>query len=317
MADSPRLVFAGTPEFSAVHLQALLDAGIKPVAVYTQPDRPAGRGRQLQPSPVKALAIEHNIAVFQPISLKSETAQTELAELEPDLMIVVAYGLILPEAVLAIPRLGCINVHASILPRWRGAAPIQRAIQAGDTETGVTIMQMDVGLDTGAMLHKESLAIETTETAQSLHDKLAIQGSQTLVQVLPKLLAGQLVAEQQDDSLATYAHKLEKKEAMINWQDTAVQIDRNIRAFTPWPGSQAQLDDKVVKVNGQLASGNYPSGIPGQIVAESSDGIIVQCGEGHLLLAEIQFPGKRMTAISALRNSNPEQFSPGKCFLND
>ena len=212
-----RIVFAGTPEFAAQHLQALLDAGCQVVAVYTQPDRPAGRGQKLMPSPVKQLAVQHDIPVYQPQTLRAAEAQTELAELNADLMVVVAYGLILPQAVLDLPRLGCINSHASLLPRWRGAAPIQRAIEAGDSESGVTVMQMEAGLDTGPMLLKVSTPITADDTGGSLHDRLAALGSDALVQAVAALEAGTLSGEVQDDSQATYAHKLNKDEARLDW----------------------------------------------------------------------------------------------------
>src|SRR5690606_30946186 len=231
-----RIVFAGTPVFAALHLQALLDwGGGEVIGVYTQPDRPAGRGKQLAASPVKQLALAHSLPVFQPPSLRSAEAQAELKALGADLMVVVAYGLILPKTVLETPRLGCINVHASILPRWRGAAPIQRAIAAGDQETGITIMQMDEGLDTGAMLHVRTLPIEPTDTGGSLHDRLAELGAEALLESLEDLERRQAEAQPQDNAQATYARKLDKDEAWINWHMPATDIERLVRAFNPWP----------------------------------------------------------------------------------
>ena len=228
-----KLIFAGTPDFAARHLAALLSSGHEVVAVYTQPDKPAGRGQKLTASPVKELALAHDLPVYQPASLRNEAAQAELAALGADLMVVVAYGLILPKAVLDTPRLGCINVHGSLLPRWRGAAPIQRSIWAGDAETGVTIMQMDVGLDTGAMIRKVSCPIAFDETSASLYDKLAELGPQALVDTLNAMAAGETAAEAQDDALANYAQKLSKEEARIDWSMEAVAIERCIRAFNP------------------------------------------------------------------------------------
>ena len=229
-----RIVFAGTPEFAAQHLQALLDAGRQVIAVYTQPDRPAGRGQKLMPSPVKQLALQHSIPVYQPQTLRDPAAQTELAALRADLMVVVAYGLILPQAVLDLPRLGCINSHASLLPRWRGAAPIQRAIEAGDAESGVTVMQMEAGLDTGPMLLKVSTPIDAEDTGGSLHDRLAALGSDAVVTAVAALEAGTLSGEVQDDSLATYAHKLNKDEARIDWSRPAAELERPRRSRSGW-----------------------------------------------------------------------------------
>ena len=243
-----RIIFAGTPDFAARHLQALLDSEHQVVAVYSQPDRPAGRGQQLQASPVKQLALAHQIPVFQPKSLKKSKAQSELAALNADLMVVVAYGLILPAVVLQTPKLGCINVHGSLLPRWRGAAPIQRALWAGDLDTGVTIMQMDEGLDTGAMLSKVSLPIEPTDTSATLYDKLAEVGPKALLQALTDLPVLQQHAVVQDDRQANYAEKLSKEEAQLDFRKTAAALEREIRAFNPWPVSYLQLASQQLKV---------------------------------------------------------------------
>lgn len=309
MTEPLRIVFAGTPEFAARHLQALLDAGHPVVGVYTQPDRPAGRGQKLMPSPVKQLASQHNIPLFQPSSLRDPMAQAELAALRPDLLLVVAYGLILPQAVLDIPRLGCINSHASLLPRWRGAAPIQRAIQAGDGESGVTLMQMEAGLDTGPMLCKVSTPISAEDTAGSLHDRLAELGAQAMAAAIGPLVRGELRGEKQDDSLATYAHKLNKDEARIDWQQPATELDRQIRAFNPWPISHAQLDGETVKVLSAVPE--QASGPAGTILSANKDGLTVACGEGALRLTRLQMPGGKALAFADLFNSRRDQFACG------
>ena len=309
MTEPLRIVFAGTPEFAARHLQALLDAGHPVVGVYTQPDRPAGRGQKLMPSPVKQLASQHNIPLFQPSSLRDPMAQAELAALRPDLLLVVAYGLILPQAVLDIPRLGCINSHASLLPRWRGAAPIQRAIQAGDGESGVTLMQMEAGLDTGPMLCKVSTPICAEDTAGSLHDRLAELGAQAMAAAIGPLVRGELRGEKQDDSLATYAHKLNKDEARIDWQQPATELDRQIRAFNPWPISHAQLDGETVKVLSAVPE--QASGPAGTVLSANKDGLTVACGEGALRLTRLQMPGGKALAFADLFNSRRDQFACG------
>ncbi|MDH1305521.1 methionyl-tRNA formyltransferase [Pseudomonas fulva] len=305
-----RIVFAGTPEFAAEHLKALLDSPYEVVAVYTQPDRPAGRGQKLMPSAVKALAVTHDIPVMQPPSLRNAEAQAQLAALEPDLMVVVAYGLILPQAVLDIPRLGCINSHASLLPRWRGAAPIQRAVQAGDAESGVTVMRMEAGLDTGPMLLKVVTPINAIDTGGSLHDRLAQMGPPAVIQAIAGLADGTLHGEVQDDALATYAHKLNKDEARLDWSLPAEQLERLIRAFNPWPICHSTLDGETVKVLGAcLATGQ---GTPGEILAASKDGLVVACGEQALSLTRLQLPGGKALAFADLFNSRKEKFTPGK-----
>lgn len=304
-----RIVFAGTPEFAAQHLQALLDAGREIVAVYTQPDRPAGRGQKLAPSPVKQLALQHGIAVYQPQTLRDPATQTELAALTPDLMVVVAYGLILPQVVLDTPRLGCINSHASLLPRWRGAAPIQRAIEAGDASSGVTVMQMEAGLDTGPMLLKVTTTITAEDTGGSLHDRLATLGSQAVVEAVTKLAAGELRGEVQDDSLATYAHKLNKDEARLDWSRPAVELERLVRAFNPWPICHSTLHGEALKVHAaQLGEGQ---GAPGSVLAADKSGLTVACGEGALRLTRLQLPGGKPLSFADLYNSRREQFAPG------
>lgn len=308
-----RIVFAGTPEFAAQHLQALLDANRQVVAVYTQPDRPAGRGQKLMPSPVKQLAQSRGIPVFQPSTLRAPEAQAELAALQADLMVVVAYGLILPQAVLDLPRLGCINSHASLLPRWRGAAPIQRAIEAGDSESGVTVMQMEAGLDTGPMLLKVTTPVSAIDTGGSLHDRLATLGAQALVEAVAALEAGTLVGEVQDDALATYAHKLNKEEARLDWTRPAVELERRVRAFHPWPICHAGLDDATLKVHAARAAAGQ--GTPGQILEASREGLEIACGEGSLLLTRLQLPGGKPLDFGDLFNSRREQFAPGKVLV--
>lgn len=304
-----RIVFAGTPEFAADHLKALLDSPYEVVAVYTQPDRPAGRGQKLMPSPVKQLALQHDIPVYQPQTLRNPDAQAELAALEPDLMVVVAYGLILPQVVLDIPRLGCINSHASLLPRWRGAAPIQRAVEAGDAESGVTVMRMEAGLDTGPMLLKVSTPISRDDTGGSLHDRLAQMGPPAVLQAIAGLDAGTLNGEVQDDSLATYAHKLNKDEARIDWQRPAVELERLVRAFFPWPICHSLLAGEAVKV--LAASVSEGQGAPGQILSASKDGLVVACGSQALCLTRLQLPGGKPLNFSDLFNSRREKFAVG------
>ena len=309
MSDSLRIVFAGTPEFAAEHLKALLDTPHQIIAVYSQPDRPAGRGQKLTPSPVKQLAVEHGIPVYQPQTLRDPAAQAELAALKPDLMVVVAYGLILPQVVLDTPHLGCINSHASLLPRWRGAAPIQRAVQAGDAESGVTVMQMEAGLDTGPMLLKVSTPIAEDDTGGSLHDRLAQLGPQAVIQAISGLAAGNLVGEVQDDSLATYAHKLNKDEARLDWSRPAVELMRLVRAFNPWPICHSTLNGEVLKVHAaELGEG---SGAPGTILAADKSGLTLACGQGALRLTRLQLPGGKALNFSDLYNSRREQFAVG------
>ena len=305
-----RIVFAGTPEFAAQHLEALLQAGHQVVAVYTQPDRPAGRGQKLMPSPVKQLALQHGLPVMQPATLRDAEAQHALAALQPDLMVVVAYGLILPQAVLDTPRLGCINSHASLLPRWRGAAPIQRAIEAGDSESGVTVMQMEAGLDTGPMLLKVRTPIGPSDTGGSLHDRLAALGAQAVVEAVARLQAGSLPGERQDDTLATYAHKLSKDEARLDWQRPAAELERLVRAFNPWPICHSSLAGDVLKVHAaRLVPGQ---GEPGRILAAGKDGLTVACGTGALQLTRLQLPGGKPLDFADLYNSRREQFAPGQ-----
>ena len=307
-----KIIFAGTPDFAATHLQALISQH-EVVAVYTQPDRPAGRGKKLNASPVKLLAEQNNLPIHQPQSLKDPEQQTILANLQADIMVVVAYGLILPQVVLDAPRLGCINVHGSILPRWRGAAPIQRAVEAGDKETGVTIMQMDAGLDTGAMLTITRCPIEPSETSGSLYDKLAALGAPALLSTLDKLKAGTAVAVAQDNGQSTYAKKIDKAEALIDWSQPAIIIDQRIRAFSPFPAAYTEIEGLRVKIWAAQTS-TQQLGTPGEIVAADDNGLLVGCGQGSLLLTEIQLAGKSRMPVSEILRSRVELFATGKRF---
>ncbi|MBI5330935.1 MAG: methionyl-tRNA formyltransferase [Betaproteobacteria bacterium] len=292
-----RLVFAGTPEFAARALEALIAAGHDIPLVLTQPDRPAGRGMKLAMSPVKALALRHGLAVEQPANLKTEEARRPIAEAGADCMIVAAYGLILPQAALDLPRLGCVNLHASLLPRWRGAAPIQRAIEAGDAETGITLMQMDAGLDTGAMLRRAPLPILATDTAASLHDRLAELAAAEIVRLLPQLEAAR--PEPQNDALATYAAKLKKEEGLLDWRQPADALARRIRAFDPFPGCHALLAGQPLKV--WRAEAVAATGAPGQVLAVERESFTVACGAGALRITEVQKAGgKRLPAAAFL-----------------
>lgn len=307
-----RIVFAGTPDFAATALKALLTTDHEIVAVYSQPDRPAGRGRKLTPSPVKQVALESGIAVYQPESLKSPEAQEELRRLEADVMVVAAYGLILPQAVLEVPRHGCLNIHASLLPRWRGAAPIQRAIAAGDTETGITIMQMDVGLDTGNMVLKVTTPIHPDDTGGSLHDRLAELGGQAIVTALAKLAGNGLDGEPQDDAQACYAHKLSKDEGHIDWSGSAVAIGRLVRAFNPWPGTFTDLGNQRIRIHRAEAIGGAAGKTPGTVLRRDRDGIDVACGEGVLRIHQLQLPGSRAQTVNDLINGGKELMMPGQ-----
>lgn len=311
MSQSLRIIFAGTPDFAARHLDALLSSEHQIVGVFTQPDRPAGRGKKLMPSPVKVLAEANNLPVFQPASLRPQENQELVSSLNADVMVVVAYGLILPKAVLDMPRLGCINVHGSLLPRWRGAAPIQRSLWAGDTETGITIMQMDVGLDTGDMLYKLSCPITAEDTSASLYDKLANLGPQGLLDTLTQLANAATQPEVQDEALATYAEKLSKEEARIDWSLSAEQLERCIRAFNPWPMSWLEIDDQPVKVWQASAIAKASTAEPGTIVAASKQGIQVATGNGILNLESLQPAGKKAMSAQDLLNSRREWFIPG------
>lgn len=311
MRQSLRIVFAGTPDFAARHLAALLSSEHEVVAVYTQPDRPAGRGKKLTASPVKNIALENNIPVYQPENFKSDEAKQELAELNADIMVVVAYGLLLPQVVLDTPRLGCINVHGSILPRWRGAAPIQRSIWAGDKETGVTIMQMDIGLDTGDMLSIATLPIEATDTSASMYEKLAGLGPDALVECLTDIASSKAVAEKQDDELANYAKKLSKEEARINWSDEAAHIERCVRAFNPWPMSHFEAAENSIKVWQSRVAEQTSDKPAGTILQADKTGIYVATGQGVLVLEQLQVPGKKAMSVQDILNSRASWFEVG------
>ncbi len=304
-----RLVFAGTPEFAAVALEALIEAGHDIALVLSQPDRPAGRGMKLRMSPVKALALHHGLPVYQPDSLKTDEARRPLAEAAAEVMVVAAYGLLLPQAVLDLPRLGCVNIHASLLPRWRGAAPIQRAILAGDRETGISLMQMETGLDTGPILSLAALPIAPDDTAGSLHDKLAALGAREIVALLPRLAAGGVRAVPQDDGQAVYARKISKEEARIDWRAPALDIDRRVRAFNPFPGAWTGLAGEPLKL--WRACPARGQGRPGEVLAASAEGITVACGEGALRVQELQKAGgKRLDAGAFLSG---HALGPGDC----
>jgi len=304
-----RLIFAGTPAFAAAALDALAEAGHDIALVLTQPDRPAGRGMKLTPSAVKQAAQARGLPVFQPASLKPAEAQAALRAVAAEVMVVAAYGLILPQAVLDIPRRGCLNIHASLLPRWRGAAPIQRAILAGDKVTGTTIMQMDAGLDTGAMLLKTTVPIHDEDTAGSLHDTLARAGAASIVEALAKLDG--LTPQAQDDALATYAAKLTKEEARLDWSRPAAELARAIRAYNPVPGAHTLLDGQMVKIwRATPQELNQPGASPGEVLAADEHGIVVACGEGALRVAELQLAGGKRMEAAALATGHASL--PGK-----
>lgn len=316
-----RVVFAGTPEFAAQHLKALIEqcaqrtdqAAFELVAVYSQPDRPAGRGKKVSASPVKMLAQANNIPVYQPVNFKEHSDRQVLAELNADLMVVVAYGLLLPKSVLDIPRHGCINVHGSLLPRWRGAAPIQRAVEAGDSKTGVTIMKMDVGLDTGDMLLKASCDISPRDSSASLHDKLIELGAPALLTVLNQIAhcaheGKELDGESQDNSQSCYASKISKQEAIINWSLSAEVLDRQIRAFRPFPIAYTLHKGERLKIWEARALNENSSSIPGTLLALSDNGLEIACGEGRLLLSSIQIPSKKAMSVKDLLKGYKDRF---------
>lgn len=294
-----RIVFAGTPEFALASLEALVRAGVTPLAVLTQPDRPAGRGKKLTASPVRRFALTRQIPVWQPTTLKDPDVLARLRELEPDLLIVAAYGLLLPQAILNVPRLGCLNVHASLLPRWRGAAPIQAAILHGDDETGISLMQMEAGLDTGPVFARASLPIGANETAGKLHDRLAVLGGELLLDCLSAVLTETLTAMPQVEAEATYAAKIRTPDARLVWSQSAVELQRVIRAYNPVPGARFEYRGEVIKCwQAEIAAGG---GDPaGQILAAGKDGIVVACGDGSLRLTQLQRPGRRRVSAAEL-----------------
>ena len=298
--DSLRTIFMGTPEFALSTLEGLLAVGVDLVGVYTQPDRPKGRGKKLAASPVKKLALEHEIPVFQPQKLRDPLAVKELQELQPDLIVVVAYGQILPKAVLDIPRYHCINVHASLLPEYRGAAPINKVIVDGKTETGVTTMLMDVGLDTGDMLVKMSLPIGPDETAGQLHDRLSLVGRKVLEETLHQLCVGTLTPEKQDDELSSYAPMMKKEDGLIDWQRSALEIHNQVRGLDPWPGAYTHLDGDVLKITATTVTAGV-AGEPGTILSADKRGVKIACGDGTLVINGLQLPGKkRLSAMNFL-----------------
>jgi len=303
-----KIIFAGTPPFAAAALEALLEHDVEVAAVLTQPDRPSGRGMQLHPSPVKQVAVRHRLAVLQPSSLKEAAIQEELAACAADVMVVAAYGLILPQTVLVLPRLGCLNIHASLLPRWRGAAPVQRAILAGDAETGITIMQMDAGLDTGDMLLKKSCPIEAADTAQTLLDKLTALGADAIVEALSSLQHAQLTAIPQDNTRATYAAKLSKAEAQVDWSQAAEQIERAVRAYNPFPVASTTLNEIPVKIWRASVHAGL-SGKPGTVLSLEKDGIVVACGKDALCLEILQRPNAK--ALPAAQFAQGFPVKPG------
>jgi methionyl-tRNA formyltransferase len=302
-----RVIFAGTPEFAALALGAIVAAGHQVALVLTQPDRPAGRGMVLQPSAVKRVALAHGLEVFQPPTLRDVEVQAKIAAVDAEVMVVAAYGLILPQAVLDLPRLGCLNIHGSLLPRWRGAAPIQRALLAGDAETGVCIMQMEAGLDTGPVLLREALPIAADDTTATLHDKLATCGARLIVETLDRL---PLTAEAQPEQGVTYAHKIEKAEAAIDWTRSAVELDRHIRAFNPFPGAQAQFAGQTVKLwTARPLAGH---GEPGCVLSVDRQAVVIACGEGALAVGELQKAGGKRLPVQQFLAGHPLQ--PGDRF---
>lgn len=309
--QSLRIIFAGTPDFAAQHLQALLDSPHQIIAVLTQPDKPAGRGNKITASPVKQLALQHNLPIYQPATLKEHDNQQIIAELKADIMIVVAYGLILPQAVLDMPKLGCLNVHGSLLPRWRGAAPIQRACWAGDEETGITIMQMNAGLDSGDILYKQKCIIEQHDTSATLYDKLAKLGPNALLKTITKIIDGSIQPEKQNEAQVTYATKLSKQEAKLDWQLSAEQLERCVRAFNPWPVSYFEINGEPIKVWQANVINQICEQSPGTIIQADKHGIQIATHCGILNITQLQPSGKKPMSAQDLLNSRKAWFEIG------
>lgn len=308
-----RIIYAGTPEFAVPALESLSRSEHRLVAIYTQPDRPAGRGQKMQQSPVKKLALEHDLPVYQPTNFSDASALDDLRALNADLMVVAAYGLLLPPAVLEVPRLGCINIHASLLPRWRGASPIQQAILAGDEISGVTLMKMDKGLDTGAMIASRSVVIDPSWSAADLHDSLAPLGAELLLESLDHIEQALQQALVQDESLATYAPRLTKQQAEVDWNKPAQELLREIRAFNPWPVSYTFIDNENLRLWYARINLELEPGSPGYVVAHDADGVYISCGQGVLQLTELQFSGRnKCSAAQALNARNLSGCSLGK-----
>ncbi len=316
MITSPlKIIFAGTPHFAAVYLNALIQAKLNVYAVLTQPDRPKGRGQQLTASPVKKLALQHDIPVYQPLSLSTADSNLLLRELNPDLIIDVAYGLLLPKSILEIPRLGCINVHPSLLPRWRGAAPIQHAVLFGDKETGVTIMQMDEGLDSGSILLQEKCPIYKTDTTVDLYDRLEKLGSKVLLDAIEKLQQGELKPKPQETSKVTYAKKIKKSDAKLDWKKSAVELERQIRAFNPCPIAYTEINQKIIRIWEAAVLNDDTNESAGTIIQINKEGIDVAAGKGILRLTKIQFPGGKPLPISEILKSKKDWFADNPRFI--
>jgi methionyl-tRNA formyltransferase len=309
-----KIVFAGTPAFAATALHALLTSPHEIIAVYTQPDRPAGRGLKLTSSPVKTLALAHHLPLQQPSTLKDPQQQAKLADLRADIMVVAAYGMLLPAAVLAMPRLGCINIHPSLLPRWRGAAPIQRTIFAGDQVTGVTIMQMEAGLDTGPMLLQREYVLAADETTQTLHDKLAAMGAAALLDTLTLLEQNKLTAQPQDNALAIYAAKISKEEAQLDWAQPAYTLEHKIRAFNPWPVAYTQWQQQSLRIWLAKTVTEKSNAAPGTLLHAGQEGIDIATGSGVLRLLQLQLPGGKVLSAVDFYNSHLATLIPGKLF---